>query len=168
MIAIAARVRRQRACRNATRDHFAEKLGASLLIFATLAVGLYPKLLLDRIMPAVEAMRFLQPMSYLELLQLACAGSDRCRDGAGRAHDRALGGRQEAGDTLAGTSVLGVASRRSALARSRPPRFCRLPAHATLFHGMLVISPLNSLFQVICLVLAFFTIILARGEHSFA
>jgi NADH-quinone oxidoreductase subunit M len=38
----------------------AEKLGASLLIFATLAVGLYPKLLFDRIMPAVETMRFLQ------------------------------------------------------------------------------------------------------------
>jgi NADH-quinone oxidoreductase subunit M len=36
-----------------------EKLGASLLMFATLAVGLYPKLLLDRIMPAVETMRFL-------------------------------------------------------------------------------------------------------------
>jgi NADH-quinone oxidoreductase subunit M len=39
----------------------AEKLGAGLLMFATLAVGLYPKLLLDRIMPAVEAMRFLKP-----------------------------------------------------------------------------------------------------------
>jgi NADH-quinone oxidoreductase subunit M len=39
----------------------AEKLGAGLLIFATIAVGLYPKLLLDRIMPAVETMRFLQP-----------------------------------------------------------------------------------------------------------
>jgi NADH-quinone oxidoreductase subunit M len=38
---------------------WAEKAGASLLIFATLAVGLYPKLLFDRIMPAVEAMRFL-------------------------------------------------------------------------------------------------------------
>ncbi len=38
-----------------------EKLGASLLICATLAVGLYPKFLLDRIAPAVEAMRFLQP-----------------------------------------------------------------------------------------------------------
>jgi NADH-quinone oxidoreductase subunit M len=38
----------------------AEKLGAGLLIFATLAVGLYPKFLLDRIMPAVEAMRFLK------------------------------------------------------------------------------------------------------------
>ena len=39
----------------------AEKLGASLLIFATVAVGLYPQLLLDRIMPAVETMRFLRP-----------------------------------------------------------------------------------------------------------
>jgi NADH:ubiquinone oxidoreductase subunit 4 (subunit M) len=38
----------------------AEKMGASLLILATLAVGLYPKFLLDRIMPAVEAMRFLK------------------------------------------------------------------------------------------------------------
>jgi NADH-quinone oxidoreductase subunit M len=39
----------------------AEKLGASLLVFATLVVGLYPKLLFDRIMPAVETMRFLKP-----------------------------------------------------------------------------------------------------------
>jgi len=38
-----------------------EKLGAGLLMFATLVIGLYPKLLLDRIMPAVEAMRFLKP-----------------------------------------------------------------------------------------------------------
>jgi len=39
----------------------AEKLGAGLLMFATLTVGLYPKFLLDRIQPAVEAMRFLKP-----------------------------------------------------------------------------------------------------------
>jgi NADH-quinone oxidoreductase subunit M len=39
----------------------AEKWGACLLMFATLAVGLYPRLLLDRIMPAVEAMKFLKP-----------------------------------------------------------------------------------------------------------
>jgi NADH-quinone oxidoreductase subunit M len=38
----------------------AEKIGACLLMLATLAVGLYPKFLLDRIMPAVEAMRFLK------------------------------------------------------------------------------------------------------------
>jgi NADH-quinone oxidoreductase subunit M len=39
---------------------FAEKSGACLLMFTTLAVGLYPKLLFDRIVPAVEAMRFLK------------------------------------------------------------------------------------------------------------
>jgi NADH-quinone oxidoreductase subunit M len=38
----------------------AEKCGACLLMVATLAVGLYPKILLDRIQPAVEAMRFLK------------------------------------------------------------------------------------------------------------
>ncbi len=37
-----------------------EKIGASLLMFTTLAVGLFPKLLFDRIGPAVQAMRFLQ------------------------------------------------------------------------------------------------------------
>jgi NADH-quinone oxidoreductase subunit M len=37
-----------------------EKLGAGLLMFATIAVGLYPRILLDRIQPAVEAMRFLK------------------------------------------------------------------------------------------------------------
>src|SRR5213596_607249 len=39
-----------------------------------------------------------------------------------------------------------------------------LPSRANLFHGMLVISPLNSLFQIVCLVLAFFTILLASRE----
>src|SRR4030095_11753951 len=39
-----------------------------------------------------------------------------------------------------------------------------LPRHANLFHGMLVISPLNSLFQIVCLVLAFFTLLLASRE----
>ena len=38
----------------------AEKLGSGLLIFATLAVGLYPRLIFDRVLPAVESMRFLQ------------------------------------------------------------------------------------------------------------
>ncbi|HEX3618832.1 MAG TPA: proton-conducting transporter membrane subunit, partial [Candidatus Udaeobacter sp.] len=38
----------------------AEKCGACLLMFTTVAIGIYPRLLLDRIMPAVEAMRFLK------------------------------------------------------------------------------------------------------------
>jgi NADH-quinone oxidoreductase subunit M len=38
-----------------------EKIGAGLLMFSTLAAGIYPKFLLDRIMPAINAMTFLQP-----------------------------------------------------------------------------------------------------------
>src|SRR5216683_276609 len=41
-----------------------------------------------------------------------------------------------------------------------------LPPHANLFGGMLVISPLNSLFKIICLVLALVTIPLASSEKS--
>jgi NADH-quinone oxidoreductase subunit N len=41
-----------------------------------------------------------------------------------------------------------------------------LPRNATLFGGMLVITPLTSLFKIICLVLAFFTVCLARSEKS--
>jgi NADH-quinone oxidoreductase subunit N len=41
-----------------------------------------------------------------------------------------------------------------------------LPAQAELFNGMLAITPLISLFKVICLALAFFTVILARQLDS--
>ena len=34
-----------------------------------------------------------------------------------------------------------------------------LPSQATLFNGMLVITPLVALFKIICLALAFFTVI---------
>jgi NADH-quinone oxidoreductase subunit N len=37
-----------------------------------------------------------------------------------------------------------------------------LPTQASLFNGMLVITPLVALFKVVCLALAFFTVILAR------
>lgn len=39
-----------------------------------------------------------------------------------------------------------------------------LPARATLFDGMIVTTPLTSLFKIICLVLAVFTILLAARE----
>lgn len=39
-----------------------------------------------------------------------------------------------------------------------------LPRNAALFDGMLVIAPLTSLFKIICLALAFFTVLLASGE----
>jgi NADH-quinone oxidoreductase subunit N len=41
-----------------------------------------------------------------------------------------------------------------------------LPRNANLFGGMLVITPLTSLFKIICLVLAFFTVCLVRPEKS--
>ncbi|MEP6603631.1 MAG: NADH-quinone oxidoreductase subunit N [Spartobacteria bacterium] len=41
-----------------------------------------------------------------------------------------------------------------------------LPEHAALFGGMLVISPLTSLFKIVCLVLALFTVLLASGRNS--
>ena len=41
-----------------------------------------------------------------------------------------------------------------------------LPRSATLFHGMLVISPLNSLFKIICVALAFSTVLLAHEKDS--
>src|SRR5438309_7309680 len=41
-----------------------------------------------------------------------------------------------------------------------------LPSHANLFGGMLVISPLNSLFKVICLALALATVPLVSSEKA--
>src|SRR5213075_2880372 len=41
-----------------------------------------------------------------------------------------------------------------------------LPRNATLFGGMLVITPLNSLFKIICLALAFFTVLFAQAERA--
>jgi NADH-quinone oxidoreductase subunit N len=41
-----------------------------------------------------------------------------------------------------------------------------LPRHATLFAGMLVISPLNSLFKIICLGLALVTVAVTEGEKA--
>jgi NADH-quinone oxidoreductase subunit N len=41
-----------------------------------------------------------------------------------------------------------------------------LPQHANLFGGVLVISPLNSLFKIICLGLAFCTVLLSLTEKS--
>src|SRR6516164_7479166 len=41
-----------------------------------------------------------------------------------------------------------------------------LPRYATLFGGMLVITPLASLFKIICIALAFFTVLLTTSEKS--
>src|SRR4051794_34480090 len=41
-----------------------------------------------------------------------------------------------------------------------------LPRNAILFGGMLVITPLNSLFKIICLAFAFFTVLLTQSESA--
>ena len=41
-----------------------------------------------------------------------------------------------------------------------------LPRDANLFHGMLVITPLTTLFKIICLILALSTVIIAHGDRS--
>ncbi|HEY2125300.1 MAG TPA: NADH-quinone oxidoreductase subunit N [Chthoniobacterales bacterium] len=41
--------------------------------------------------------------------------------------------------------------------------FLLLPAQARMFDGMIVVTPLTSLFKIICLALAFFTVLLASG-----
>jgi NADH-quinone oxidoreductase subunit N len=41
-----------------------------------------------------------------------------------------------------------------------------LPPETILFQGMLVLTPLTALFKIICLVLGFFTILLARTDRS--
>jgi NADH-quinone oxidoreductase subunit N len=41
-----------------------------------------------------------------------------------------------------------------------------LPNSAALFGGMLVISPLTSLFKIICIALAFFTVLVTRSEKT--
>jgi len=62
------------------------------------------------------------------------------------------------GIICSGIAVLGLAGAIGAV--------LMLPRNANLFGGMLVITPLTSLFKIICLALAFFTICLVRSEKS--
>ena len=62
------------------------------------------------------------------------------------------------GTICSGIAVLGLAVAIGAV--------LLLPRNANLFGGMLVITPLTSLFKIICLALAFFTICLVRSEKS--
>ncbi|MBA3608652.1 MAG: NADH-quinone oxidoreductase subunit N, partial [Chthoniobacterales bacterium] len=107
-------------------------------------------------------------MSYLELLQLAAPEAILVVTALVVLTIGLVTGRGLAGDPPAGrpaslalcslVAVLGLAIAAAVVVR--------LPAHAMLFHGMLVISPLNSLAKLLCLVLAFFSVLLVRGERS--
>jgi NADH-quinone oxidoreductase subunit N len=95
-------------------------------------------------------------MSYLDLLKLASpeatvAVTALAVLAIGLAHDRVPG-------LCSGVAAAGLMFTAAAV--------LMLPQHATLFHGMLVITPLTSLFKIICLTLAFFTIVLARGDRT--
>src|SRR6267378_4445691 len=79
----------------------------------------------------------------------------------------AAGLQESAGDTPAATATAsGLCSAVAALGLALATgAVLLLPEHALLFHGMLVITPLNSLFKIICLALAFFTVIVGHGDR---
>jgi NADH-quinone oxidoreductase subunit N len=100
-------------------------------------------------------------MSYLELLKLASPEAILTLTALvvltiGVATGRKTGGSTASTVICMPIAVLGVIITVGAIVL--------LPAHADLFHGMLVISPLNSLFEIVCLVLALFTILLASHQ----
>lgn len=64
--------------------------------------------------------------------------------------------RERADDLATGIGVIGLVAAAAAIGN--------LPNNAFLFGGMLVVTPLTSLFKLICLALALFTVILARGS----
>src|SRR5438105_6061719 len=118
-------------------------------------------------------------MSYLELLKLASPeaivvitalviltiGLTAGRDAAGATVSTAQPTRNPSGTSSARSAglcsfvaVLGLAVAIGAV--------LMLPRNATLFAGMLVITPLTSLFKIICIALAFFTVLLTTSETS--
>jgi NADH-quinone oxidoreductase subunit N len=95
-------------------------------------------------------------MSYLELLKLAApeaivAATALVVLAIGLASTRASA-------LCSAAAALGIALAVGAV--------LMLPERSTLFHGMLVITPLTCLFKIICLTLAFFTVIIARGDRA--
>ncbi|MEY2487656.1 MAG: NADH-quinone oxidoreductase subunit [Verrucomicrobiota bacterium] len=95
-------------------------------------------------------------MSYMELLQLASPETIVVLTALVVLTIGVV--RPGAASLCSGTAVLGLALSIGAT--------LLLPQHARLFHGMLVISPLNSLFKIICLSLALFTVVLSQNEKS--
>ena len=118
-------------------------------------------------------------MSYLELLKLASPeaivvitalvvltiGLTTGREAAGATVSTVQPTRNAGGTSSARSyglcsfvAVLGLAVAIGAVAM--------LPRNATLFAGMLVITPLTSLFKIICIALAIFTVLLTTSETS--
>src|SRR5881392_2427076 len=118
-------------------------------------------------------------MSYLELLKLASPEAIVVITALVVLTIGLTTGREAAGATVSTARPTGNAGSRSS---TRSAALCAfvavlglavaigaalmLPRNATLFGGMLVITPLTSLFKIICIVLAFFTILLTTSEES--
>jgi NADH-quinone oxidoreductase subunit N len=115
-------------------------------------------------------------MSYLELLKLAASEAVVVVTvlvvlAIGLAMGRKAGGSSApSGDATANAAETAASTACSLVAAlgltAAIGAVLMLPQHATLFGGMLVISPLNSLFKIICLVLAFATVLLVPSQKS--
>ena len=118
-------------------------------------------------------------MSYLELLRLAAPEAIVVGTALLLLTVGLIVGRKAAGVTVSATAR-GMANQPPAATPASGVGFVlaalgpvaavlavvRLPASANLLHGMLVVSPLNSLFKVVVLLLAFFTILLVRSGRG--
>src|SRR6266545_997242 len=118
-------------------------------------------------------------MSYLELLKLASPEAIVVITALGVLTIGLTTGREAAGATVSTAQPTRNAGRRSS---TRSAALCSfvavlglaiaigtvlmLPCNATLFGGMLVITPLTSLFKIICISLAFFTVLLTTSEKA--
>ena len=118
-------------------------------------------------------------MSYLELLKLASTeavvvvtalvvlaiGLTTRREGTGVTVATAQGDQNVGGSSGARTNAICsfIAALGLAIAIGTA---LMLPRKATLFSGMLVITPLTSLFKIICMALAFFAVLLTKSEKS--
>jgi NADH-quinone oxidoreductase subunit N len=120
-------------------------------------------------------------MSYLDLLKFASPEAVLVITALAVLTIGLITGRRAAGATVSGdvAEVRPSGSRESAVAGSSFPSLATaigllvsiaailtLPPNCSLFGGMLVISPLTSLFKIICVALAFFTVLIAHGGNS--
>lgn len=118
-------------------------------------------------------------MSYLELLQLASPEAIVVITALVVLTIGLTSGREAAGATVSTARPTRNAGSRSSVRSAGLCAFVAvlglvvalgavlmLPRNATLFDGMLVITPLTSLFKIICIALAFFTILLTTSEKS--
>jgi NADH-quinone oxidoreductase subunit N len=91
-------------------------------------------------------LQFASPEAVMTLTALLVIGVHVVRSGEGR-------------DTWFACSLVSIAGILATLFTVRA-----LPTGVTLFHGMIVASPLSALFKTVCLVLALLTVLLARDE----